>query len=258
MAIDTPAVTVPVLGVIGLLAAAITTGRPESRPSWVATVTIAATAPLVAAVAAAPTLLAIALAFVGFELAIAGLRLDSILSLEGAVISWMTAILVAARDHLDLTSHATIVPVAAALLAVVSLERARQHTADAPTATAIRGAEWVLMGVPLAMALFDAFGNLAYVGLLAAESLVLASWGMITEVRRRAFLGVGGLVTASLLIAIIPLIDQAHDGLSGGAWLALGAVTAVVLITAGSGLEKHRERIGNAFRRLGTILEDWE
>jgi hypothetical protein len=46
--------------------------------------------------------------------------------------------------------------------------------------------------------------------------------------------------------------------LTGGGWLIVGAVAALIFIVAGSLIEKQRVRIGEQLSRWGEILEAWE
>ena len=45
---------------------------------------------------------------------------------------------------------------------------------------------------------------------------------------------------------------------TGGRWLVVGAIAAVVSIAAGSLIEKFRTSVGRRLAQWGEILEDWE
>ena len=108
------------------------------------------------------------------------------------------------------------------------------------------------------IAAVESFDSLIYLLLLAAEGAALVTWGGITRVRRRAVVGLIAITTAILLAVLIPLLGEVRQGLTGGGWLIVGAVAALIFIIAGSLIEKQRVRIGQQLSRWGEILEDWE
>ena len=71
-------------------------------------------------------------------------------------------------------------------------------------------------------------------------------------------LGVGAMVTAIILSAIIPALHGIDGGLTGGTWLIIGAIAATVFIISGSAIERRRHAIGRRLAHLAEILEDWE
>ncbi|MFH1331261.1 MAG: hypothetical protein ABIJ48_11490, partial [Actinomycetota bacterium] len=200
-----------------------------------------------------------AVAFGGAGLVAVGLLTRRLAFVEGGLVAWLGAGLIAAQEHLDLSSHLTMVPLAVTLLVVVEVERGRRRREQRePSPPALRLFEWALMLFPPALCVADAAGELWYLGLLAAEGAVLMAWGILTEVRRRALLGVGLLALTILLAAIIPLSRGVNAGLTGGTWLAIGAGAAVLLIAIGSTLERQRRRIGRALAAASQAMEGWE
>jgi hypothetical protein len=115
------------------------------------------------------------------------------------------------------------------------------------------------MVVPVALAAGEMVTTaLSYGLLLVAEGAVLAVWGGITQVRRRALLGIAAITLAIALGVMIPLIEGLRGGLTGGGWLVVGGIAAVLFITAGSVIEKYRARIGRRIAEWSEILEAWE
>lgn len=55
---------------------------------------------------------------------------------------------------------------------------------------------------------------------------------------------------------MIPVIEGVRQGFAAGTWLIAGAIAAVVLIAAGSIIEKRRGRIGR--RLTHDIVEHWQ
>jgi len=87
--------------------------------------------------------------------------------------------------------------------------------------------------------------------------LLLAGWGIMTKVRRRLFVGAGGVVVAIVLVfggqiaKLVPKITGA------GMWIALVAI-GIVLILIATSLERGRARIAAAVKRIDELFSDWE
>jgi len=199
------------------------------------------------------------LAFGGAGLMAIGLLTRRLAWVEGGLVAWLGAGLIAGNEHLDFTSHLTVVPVVVTLLVVIEVERSRRRREEQePSPRPLRLLEWALMLAPLALCVADAAQELWYLGVLAAEGAGLMAWGMLSEVRRRALLGVGALAMTILLAAIIPLSRGISAGLAGGTWLGIGAGAAVLLIALGSTLERQRRRLGLALAAASRAMEGWE
>jgi di/tricarboxylate transporter len=94
--------------------------------------------------------------------------------------------------------------------------------------------------------------------LLGGEGLALAVWGILSHVRRRAVVGLVAITASVLMAVMIPLIRGIDRNLTGGWWLVMGGIAAVVFIASGVVLEKYRTRIGERLTDVGDILERWE
>ncbi|MCP4305025.1 MAG: hypothetical protein GY788_09160 [bacterium] len=101
------------------------------------------------------------------------------------------------------------------------------------------------------------FNSLWFGLVLLAEGLAVATWGALTEVRRRALVGVAAMVLAIVLSVAIPALHGLMVGLTGGTWLVVGAITATVFIVAGSIIERQRHAIGRRLADVAEILEHW-
>jgi hypothetical protein len=194
----------------------------------------------------------------GGALAAYGVTARRLVAFEGAVVVWMASMLVLLQDYFTQQLHATVVLVAIVLLSVLEAERFRHRREGEAQPEAMRVAEWVVMTVPLVLATTEMFTNLGYGLLLAAEGLALTVWGAFTRVRRRAVVGLTAVTAAIVLAVMIPTIEGVRHGLTGGTWLVIGAVAAVVLIAAGSLIEKHRAQIGDRLAHWEEILESWD
>jgi hypothetical protein len=250
---------------LGLMAAVgyglVSAEHPWHGPLGVFTVLVAPGAVVAAAVmvGAPHAHTAATLAFGGAGLMAIGLLTRRLAWVEGGLVAWLGAGLIAGNEHLDFTSHLTVVPVVVTLLVVIEVERSRRRREEQePSPRPLRLLEWALMLAPLALCVADAAQELWYLGVLAAEGAGLMAWGMLSEVRRRALLGVGALAMTILLAAIIPLSRGISAGLAGGTWLGIGAGAAVLLIALGSTLERQRRRLGLALAAASRAMEGWE
>lgn len=187
-----------------------------------------------------------------------GVAAHRLVALEAAAAVWLGALLILINDRFGLELHATVVLVAAVLLAVLDVERYRRTRNGLAQSEVLRAAEWLVMVLPLMIAVGKSFDSLAYLLLLAAEGAALMTWGGITRVRRRAIVGLIAITTAIVLAVLIPLVGEVREGLTGGGWLIVGAVAALIFIVAGSLIEKQRVRIGEQLSRWSEILEAWE
>jgi len=194
----------------------------------------------------------------GGALAAYGLLAHDLAVIEGAMVVWLGALMILVNQQMELTLHASVIIVSVTLLATVELERHRRHLADQPVPHGLHHLEWLLMLAPLVLAVPEMFDSLWYGLALFAEGALLAGWGALSEVRRRALLGVGAMVAAILLSVIIPALHGISAGLTGGTWLVIGAIAATLFITAGSAIERRRHTIGRRLAHIAEILEHWE
>ncbi len=200
------------------------------------------------------TLLVIA----GAALAGYGLLAHDLAVIEGAMVVWLVALMILVNEQMDLTLHAAVAIASVTLLATVELERHRRHLSEQPIPFGLLHMEWVLMLAPLILAVADMFESLWFGLALFAEGALLTGWGALTEVRRRALLGVGAVVASIILSVMIPALQGITGGLAGGTWLAIGAAAATIFIVAGSAIERKRHAIGRRLAHIAEILEHWE
>jgi hypothetical protein len=194
----------------------------------------------------------------GAALAVHGLLARKLLAVEGALVAWLIAGLTLIDEQLTLTLHGAVVLVSATLLAVIEIERHRRRLEDLPSLDLLSRAEWLLMITPMSFAAY-AMGDRLWFGLIMfAEGLLLTGWGAASRVRRRAFIGFGGMVLAILLAVAIPTVQGIQSDITGGTWLLVGAIAAVVFIVVGSTIERQRVAIGRRLRQIGEIVENWE
>jgi hypothetical protein len=198
------------------------------------------------------------LLIVGAALAAYGLLAHNLAVIEAAMVMWLLALMILVNQQMELTLHAAVIISSITLLATLELERHRRHLAEEPTPSGLHHLEWVLMLGPLALATADMFHSLWYGLALFTEGLLVAGWGALTEMRRRALLGVAAMVAAIIMSAVIPALHGMNAGLTGGTWLLIGAISATLFIIAGSTIERQRHAIGRRLAHIAEILEDWE
>ena len=182
-----------------------------------------------------------------------------IAALHLAVLTWLAAALILIEHRWSLELHATVLSVSVVLLVMIEIERYRRRRESLDVPDWLRIAEWVVMLAPLVLAgRAMVTRSLAFGLLLGAEGLALLVWGTLSRVRRRAMLGLTAITAAVIMAVMIPLVRGIEQNLTGGQWLVIGGVAAVVFITTGSLIEKYRTRIGIQITQWGEILEAWE
>jgi hypothetical protein len=180
-------------------------------------------------------------------------------ALHLAVGTWLVAILILIEHRWTLELYATVLAVSIVLLVMIEVERYRRRQQDLAIPSWLRTAEWVVVILPLALAVREmAIRSVAFGLVLGAEGFALLVWGALSQVRRRAMLGLAAITAAVLAAVIIPLIRGVGQNLTGGEWLVLGGIAAAVFITAGSLIEKYRTRMGDRLTHWGETLQSWE
>ncbi|MFO7700892.1 MAG: hypothetical protein R6W79_09845, partial [Acidimicrobiia bacterium] len=181
------------------------------------------------------------------------------LVLHVAVVTWLAGVLVLIEYQWTLELLATVTAVCAVLLVMVEVERTRRRRLDEESPEWLHVVEWALMLPPLVLAGREmATTSLWYGLLLGLEGAVLLAWGIATQVRRRAVLGMSAITAAILMAVMVPLVQGMGQSMSGGWWLVIGGLAAALFIATGSVLEKYRTRIGERLAHTAEILERWE
>ncbi len=87
--------------------------------------------------------------------------------------------------------------------------------------------------------------------------LLLAGWGLLTKVRRRLFVGAGGIVLAIVLVFGGQIAKLVPKVTGAAMWVVLVAI-GIVLILIATSLERGRARIAAAIKRIDELFADWE
>jgi hypothetical protein len=195
----------------------------------------------------------------GGALAAFALTAREMIAMHFAVLTWLVATLILIEHRWTLELHATVLSVSLVLLVMIEIERYRRRREDLDIPDWLRIAEWVVILAPLVLAAREMVTtSLAYGLLLGAEGLALLGWGTLSQVRRRAILGLAAISVAVIMVVMIPLVRGVGQDLTGGGWLVIGGIAAAAFITTGSMIEKYRTRVGAQLKQWGEILERWE
>ena len=91
----------------------------------------------------------------------------------------------------------------------------------------------------------------------AALGMLVATWGALTRVRRRLWLGLAAAVGSALLMVIVPLAQEPPKVAGATLWVLLAAIGIAVVVIA-TALERWRAYIGTGMHRLGALMRDWD
>lgn len=252
-------------------AAAMTTRHVAPVSPWVVPLAEAAIVTTVAALSAAMSalpdrsLLALSLAVTGTNAIAVGLVLRTLaLQLIGPPMLCAAWLLITA-DAMAGEVVWLATPVGLTMLAVVGL--ARRHVAELGghgTPDAAVAVEWLGMGMLVVPAAGEVLtGRVAFSILLITTGVLIAGWGMFSEVRRRLYAGVATMVLAVVLLIGVPLAELAasadYGPTSGSAafWLSIAGL-GVVAILAAIFLEQGRNKVREVRTRLEELTSGWE
>lgn len=99
--------------------------------------------------------------------------------------------------------------------------------------------------------------SVAWAVVVLVIGAAIASWGLVSKVRRRVMTGAALVLAAAVLLVGVPLVALLPGWGSAGAWLVVAGVGAVAVLGA-TVLEKSRSAVSGLWRRLGDDSEGWE
>ena len=150
-------------------------------------------------------------------------------------------------------------PIGIALLATVALWRRdrRAHGLDlAGTPVVVLEITGVAFGV--GASLVQAITETVADGLVAAGfGIAVVVWGLMTRVRRRVAIGAVVVVTAMVVLVVVPLVALLPAWGGAGLWIMVAAV-GLVAVLAATMLEKAREAARSTRQRWSDLTTDWE
>jgi hypothetical protein len=156
-------------------------------------------------------------------------------------------------------------PVGVTMLAMVGLVRRNVASLGGHgTPDTVIPLEWVGMGLLIAPSAVEVLaGRIAFAILLLTVGVVLAGWGVTTQVRRRLYAGALSVVLAVVLVVGVPLAELAasadYGPTSGSAvfWLLVAGIGVVAIIVAVF-LEQGRAKVREVRQRLHDLTDGWE
>jgi hypothetical protein len=151
------------------------------------------------------------------------------------------------------------VPLGIAMLVVVAAWRADRRSRGEPVATVqVTILELLAIGLVVGASLVEVFTVGPVRGLVAlGAGAAIAAWGALTKVSRRLLAGAGAVLLGVVLMIAGPIARLVPEVKGAVLWVVLG-VAGVVLIVVATGLERGRERIAAAVRRVDELMEGWE
>jgi hypothetical protein len=262
-----PVPSAVVSAIVGLSGVVWCIGLWRLRPGspWIGSAIVAAlvgdAATLVLAASVLPRgdVLEAALLLTGIECATAGLilRRTHLVAVSPlfAAAAWLLYASEAFRGEVQWFT----VPSGLALLALVTIERdGRARSNRSRVTPELLALEVTGMVVCVAAALVEIVtvspirGSVAIV--LGAG---LATWGAMTEVRRRATFGAATVVLAVVLLLAVPIADLVPHVRGPALWLVLAGAGLVFILVA-TMLERGRTKVRELLRRLDELTEGWE
>jgi hypothetical protein len=167
--------------------------------------------------------------------------------------------LVAARDLLEGSPMWWAAPAGLALLAIAAIGRwDRRHMGQPAYQEGLAVLEYAGMAALLVPPLVETLSVAPIRGLIAVGiGILLAVWGLATKVRRRFFVGAGGVVTAVVLMLAGP-VARLFPQIQGPTLWVLLALVGIVMIVVATSLERGRARLAAGLRRLDELLDEWE
>lgn len=150
------------------------------------------------------------------------------------------------------------VPIGLAVLVMVGLVRwIRRGRGGDPAGYDIVAVEFVGMSFLVGAAVARTLGGHLWNGvLLIGIGVLAATWGAVTQVRRRAAFGAASVVLAIVLLIGVPLTESV-TWRGPTLWLTLSVIGITAIVVA-SALEQGRERVRDVARRLDRMTAGWE
>jgi hypothetical protein len=167
--------------------------------------------------------------------------------------------LVGAGDVLQGSIQWSSVPIGIAALSVVAIGRwDRRRRGERVLDQRLVVLEYAGMAAVVAPSLVETVTVSPVEGLIAlAFGVVLATWGVVTKVRRRLLVGAAAAVGAIALMLVGPIARLVPRVKGPGLWILL-VVVGLALIIIATSLERGRTKISAALKRMDELLSGWE
>ncbi len=146
----------------------------------------------------------------------------------------------------------------AAILIATETERLIADARDRRPATWIQIIEWIgLLAVP-ATTILAGLESLTYLPALAAYGTATLVWSIITQVRRRVFVGALSILAVIVLAVATPIAQAAAVGMATAGGVGVTFVVGIVVIGIAILLERYHDTLGVKLSRMSDAMADWE
>jgi hypothetical protein len=164
-----------------------------------------------------------------------------------------------AHGALDGNPQWTTVPIGLTLLVIVGLvRRAYRERGSRVDGDEVQLLELVGVAFLVGASYVQVFTvGLQYALLAAALGLGVVVWGVLTRVRRRLVAGCVVVLTALLLLVLVPLAHLLPAFTSAAVWVAIACIGLVALMAA-TLLEQGRAVVRRGIDELHHLTEGWE
>lgn len=151
------------------------------------------------------------------------------------------------------------VPIGVALIGVEEIRRAdHRHAGLPPYSTSGRWIEYLGMMLIVTASMFQTVLVSPYSSFLGVlVGMLIATWGALTHVRRRAVFGTAAAALAIVLLLGEYLVDVVPMRAGMGLWISL-ALLGVVAVAGAAFLERGRHAWRSGVQRFGSVTHDWE
>jgi hypothetical protein len=262
-----PVTAAAVAATAGLLAigAWIALWRLRPRSAWIPSAIVlalvgdAASLLIAASVLPRGDVLEVALLLTGVECATAGVILARTHLVAVSPLFPTVAWLVYASEAFRGEIQWFTVPSGIALLLLVTIERrGRERAGDVPRTPELLAIEYAGMTSIVAVSLAEIVTTSPLRGLFAiCLGILIAGWGALTHVRRRAAFGACSVALAVILLLAVPIAHLVPAIHGPALWLVLaGAGVAFMLIA--TMLERGRTKVREVLGRLDDLTRGWE
>jgi hypothetical protein len=122
----------------------------------------------------------------------------------------------------------------------------------------VKAVEWLaLLAVP-AVTIVSSLQGLGYLLLLAGFGAAALVWGIMTQVRRRLFVGTLSIAAAAVLAIATPIAEAFAVGVATAGAIGITFAIGVLVIVAAILIERYQQSVGVKFTRLTDAVANWE
>jgi hypothetical protein len=198
-------------------------------------------------------LLVVAASTVSFGV-LSGSRRWTMAGIEGFVV--IAAALLWSDGDITYVSGAVVGSIA--VLIATETERVIAAARDQRPESWVRSIEWLaLLAVP-AVSVAAALGDLGYLVVLAGFGTAALLFGILTQVRRRVFVGALAIAAAVVLAVATPLAEAVAVGMATAGAVGITFAIGVLVIVVAILIERYQQSAGMRLARLTDAMDGWD